>query len=214
MRNTFFYRTDDAILADSSFVAFFVDDTAWTDLSLNMNPRNATIGSISDGAYKAGDTLAKDFIRDLARQLFGTHLGADLFTNEDAVANNFNTKCDEIADTILQRTRNVNITNSSSSLTLDTSLNYYFLKDDASDTNICREIVTQMITKDTKRFQNVTDISYSSQFPGYWKVPFHAGDVLSYKITSTGSTDQHTAINTGRTSMETRTYQINLNVGN
>ena len=214
LRNTFFYRTDDAILADSSFVAFFVDDTAWSDLSLDMNPRYATIGSVSDGAYKAGDTLAKDFIRDLARQLFGTHLGADLFTNEDAVADNFNTKCDEIADAILQRTRNVNITNASSTLELDTSLNYYFLKDDPSNTNICREIVTQMISQDTERFQNVSDISYSSQFPGYWKVPFQAGDVLSYKITSTASANQHTAINTGRTSMDTRTYQINLNVGN
>ena len=81
-------------------------------------------------------------------------------------------------------------------------------------TSYLREIVTQMISQDTGRFQNVSDISYSSQFPGYWKVPFQAGDVLSYKITSTASANQHTAINTGRTSMDTRTYQINLNVGN
>ena len=211
LRNTFFYRTDDAILADSSFVAFFVDDTAFTNMQSTMNPKNGLIKTTSDGAYIANDNISKDFLRDLARQLFGTYLGADLFTNEDSVVTNINSKCDVVATNIMTKMQDVNIS-STANAHLDASLNYYFLKDDPSNLNICREIVVQMITQDTKRFQDISGLSYSNTYDGYWKVPFQAGDVLKYQLTVTPATNQVTAIDTGSGAMTPRTYTVKLNV--
>jgi hypothetical protein len=211
LRNTFFYRTDDAILADSSFVAFFVDDTAFTNMQSTMNPKNGLIKTTSDGAYIANDNISKDFLRDLARQLFGTYLGADLFTNEDSVVTNINSKCDVVAANIMTKMQDVNIS-STANAHLDASLNYYFLKDDPSNLNICREIVVQMITQDTKRFQDISGLSYSNTYDGYWKVPFQAGDVLKYQLTVTPATNQVTAIDTGSGAMTPRTYTVKLNV--
>ena len=211
LRNTFFYRTDDVILADGSFVAFFVDDTAFTNMQSTMNPKNGKIKTTSDGAYVADDVISKDFLRDLARQLFGTYLGADLFTNEDSVATNINSKCDVVAANIMTKMQNVNIS-STANVHLDSSLNYYFLKDDPSNLNICREIVTQMITQDTERFQDISGLSYSNTYDGYWKVPFQAGDVLKYKLTVTPASNQVTAIDTGSGAMTPRTYTVKLNV--
>ena len=176
-----------------------------------MNPKNGKIKTTSDGAYVANDVISKDFLRDLARQLFGTYLGADLFTNEDSVATNINSKCDVVAANIMTKMQNVNIS-STANVHLDSSLNYYFLKDDPSNLNICREIVTQMITQDNERFQNISGLSYSSTYDGYWKVPFQAGDVLKYKLTVTPASNQVTAIDTGSGAMTPRTYTVKLNV--
>ena len=76
IRNTFYYRTDDPITSDASFVYYYVDKSAWSTFSSDMNPFN---GTVTDGYYGSNttDDIGKDFLRELAKQLFSTYIGAE-----------------------------------------------------------------------------------------------------------------------------------------
>ena len=214
LRNTFFYRTDDAILADASFVYYYVDSAAFTNALTVLNPKNGTILSSIDGAYKAGDNVSKDFLRDLAKQLFGTHLGVDLFTNEDAVVTNINAKCDDVATAVMSKLTDVDV---SSATFTDASLNNLkYLKDDTSVTNISRELLVQMYTAAPSRFAtHATNIytGHGNTLDGYYEIPFEDGDIISYKVTVNPATGQLAEIPTGVASLTSRSYKVNLNVG-
>jgi hypothetical protein len=214
LRNTFFYRTDDVILGDSSFVYHYVDSAAFTNATSTLNPKNGTIASTTDGAYIAGDNISKDYLRDLAKQLFGTTLGVDLFSNEDAVVTNINSKCDDVATAVFSKLTDVNL--SSASFTDASFNNYKYSKDDGADTNICRELLTQMYALAPTRFSDGTSYAYTGNgntLDGYFQIPFQSGDVISYKVTVTPAADQLTAIATGVSALTPRSYQVNLNVG-
>ena len=214
LRNTFFYRTDDVILGDSSFVYHYVDSVAFTNATSILNPKNGTIASTTDGAYIAGDNISKDYLRDLAKQLFGTTLGVDLFSNENAVVTNINSKCDDVATAVFSKLTDVNL--SSASFTDASFNNYKYSKDDDTDTNICRELLTQMYALAPTRFSDGTSYAYTGNgntLDGYFQIPFQSGDVISYKVTVTPAADQLTAIATGVSALTPRSYQVNLNVG-
>ena len=209
-QNTFFFRTDEQINLDASFVAYYVDTSKWTTNMSVLSPKN---GTVTTNHYVSGDGVGKDFIRDLARQLFGTYLAADLFTNEDAVVADINTKCDSVASiiTLLLRTIDKSF-GSIIGLNQDSSGNYYF-KDNATTSNISREIFNEMITQAPHRFEDMTLYAYHAGVnDGFYRLPILAGDTLSYKVTIGSATGQAAAVPTGRTTMNPRTYTVTLKV--
>ena len=210
-QETFFFRTDTDITTDASFVYYYVDTTKWPNKNTTLSARN---GIVTSNGYVASDTGAKDFLRDLARQLFGTYLGADLFTNEDAVVADINTKFDTVANNIVSLLNSIDKTSGSfSGITIDGSGNKY-LKDDTSTSNISRELMNELITAAPARFADIkTYYKYNGAVEdGFYKIPILAGDTITFKITISPATNQTSAVPTGPSVLTSRSYTVVLNV--
>jgi hypothetical protein len=170
---------------------------------------------VTTNAYVAGDTGGKDFLRDLARQLFGTYLGADLFTNEDAVVSDIHSKFDTVANNIIALLLSIDKTNGVfPGITADVSGNKY-LKDNTSINNISRELLNELITAAPERFVDIkTNYKYNTTEDGFYKMPILTGDTIAFKVTINPASDQPTRVPTipGTQQMASRSYQVILNV--
>jgi hypothetical protein len=211
LQQTFFFRTDNPITSDASFVYYYTDMTKWPAAQTDLNPKN---GTISTGFYVANDNVSKDFIRDIARQLFGTYLGADLFTNEDSVVTNINAECDTVASTIRTLLGSIDKTAGLGSMAVDGSNNKY-MKDDLATSNITRELMNQLITTAPTRFVRIDqNYKYNATDDGFYRMPILEGDTITFKLTLAPSSSQTTVVNTGSAPlMDVRTYTVILNVG-
>ena len=212
LQNTFFFRTDKDITMDASFVYYYVDTNKWPNKNTTLSARN---GMVTSNGYVTNDSGGKDFLRDIARQLFGTYLGADLFTNEDAVVSDINSKFDTVADNIIALLFSIDKTNGVfPGITSDLSGNKY-LKDDTSNTNISRELLNEIMTAAPNRLIDIkTNYKYNATEDGLYKMPILTGDSIAFKVTITPASDQTTRVPTlpGTPQMLSRSYQVILNV--
>ena len=210
LQKTFFYRTDNPITTDASFVYYYVDTTKWSNQSTTLNPKN---GIVTVGGYVANDPGSKDFLRDLARQLFGTYLAADLFTNEDAVVADIHAKFDIVASNVVALLTSTDRTSGSLIGMSTDEFGKKYLKDNTSTSNISRELFNQLITNAPARFVDISNNSfYNLAEDGFYKMPIISGDKISFKVTISPSTSQIVAVPTGLTSMTSRSYTVVLNV--
>jgi nitrogen fixation protein FixH len=207
LSGVFFFKTDEDITSlptDSSYVEYYVDRSQLTGGAATLNPFN---GTVTNNHYVAGDHLGKDFLRDMAQQLFNTHFGVDLFTNEDAVITDISTKSDTVAADIFTLIGNVDKTNGINMGGTNGTYGKY-KKDDISNTNLCREILNQLLTLSPTRFADKTTIRKDAATPGVYGMPFVAGDTISYKLSVTAHPSQNTTVNTGKGALTTRTYKV------
>ncbi len=208
LQNTFFFRTDTAITTDASFVYYYVDTTQWSNKNTTLSARN---GIVTNNSYVTGDTGGKDFLRDLARQLFGTYLGADLFTNEDMVVADINSKFDTVATNIESLLLTIDKASGTfGGISTDSSGNKY-LKDDVSTSNISRELLNQLMTVAPARFVDIKT-NYGTMFDGFYKMPILAGDSISFKVTISPAVNQMVAVPTASAALTNRIYTVILNV--
>ena len=210
MQNTFFYRTDKEITTDASFVYYYVDSSKWSNKSLVLNPKN---GIVTTNMYVANDGIGKDFLRDLANQLFGTYLAADLFTNEDSVITDVNAKCDNVANYAVDLINSIDISAGNSSLLKTDLSGGKYLDDHVSTTNISRELFNQLMTSAPARFNDTKLQKYNADEDGFYKLPIFQGDTITFKMTISPSSAQTTAVPTGPTSLLSRSYTVLMNVG-
>jgi hypothetical protein len=149
----------------------------------------------------------------LARQLFGTYLAADLFTNEDAVVTDINLKFDTVASNIVSLLTNIDKTSGSITGLVTDEFGKKYLKDNTTTSNISRELFNQLITSAPARFVDIkTNSLYNLVEDGFYKMPIMSGDKITFKVTISPSSDQMVAVPTGRTSMASRSYTVILNV--
>ena len=210
MQNTFFYRTDRDITLDASFVYYYVDSSKWTNKSTVLNPKN---GIVTTNMYVAQDAVGKDFLRDLAKQLFGTYLGADLFTNEDSVITDVNAKCDDVATYAVALINSIDKTAGTSTLMKTDLSGAKYLDDQISTSNISRELFNQLMTSAPARFNDTKLQKYNSDEDGFYKLPIFQGDTITFKMTISPSTAQTAAVPTGPTALLSRSYTVVMNVG-
>ena len=211
MQNTFFYRTDKDITLDASFVYYYVDSSKWTNKSTVLNPKN---GVVTTNMYVSNDGVGKDFLRDLAKQLFGTYLGADLFTNEDSVITDVNAKCDDVATYAVALINSIDKTVGTSTLMKTDLSGAKYLDDQVSISNISRELFNQLMTNAPARFSDTKLQKYNaSGEDGFYKLPIFEGDTITFKMTISPSATQTTAVPTGLTSLLSRSYKVVMNVG-
>lgn len=210
LQNTFFYRTDQQITSDASFVYYYVDMSKWPDASTTLNPQNGTVVANS---YAANDNIGKDFLRDLAKQLFGTPLAADLFTNEDEVVAEISLYCSLVAGEIVALLKSIDIKDGSfAGISIDSSGNKY-MADNTSAQNISREVFNVLISNSPTRFDNIkTEWSYNGGVvdDGFYKMPIIPGDLISFKITVSPAPNQSSIIPTGPASLLPRSYTVIL----
>jgi hypothetical protein len=212
LQNTFFFRSDDPILSDASFVYYYVDPSKWLGFNDTLNPKN---GVVTTNQYVANDTIGKDFIRHLAAGLFGTYLGADLFTNEDVVNADIETKCDEIATIISNKITALNFVGGTFGDLIDDVNSKKYLPDNTSEENLGREMFNQLITAAPNRFVGINNLTtgytYNGVDDGYYKMPIVAGDSITFKVVLKPADGQSTAVQTGGTATD-RIYKVTLNV--
>ncbi len=206
-QQTFFFRTP---CQDSSNVDFYVDITKWPNSVVVLNPNN---GIVTTNAYVNGDTVGNDFLRDLANQLFGTHLGAKLFTNEYQIITDIVSKCDTVANGILTLLSSIDKTSGTvSALQTDSSGNK-FLRGNTTSANISGELFNQLRVYANGRFSNdFSQYKYNETEDGYYRLPILAGDSINFKITLSPSSEQRMIVPTGSTALIDRTYTVVLNV--
>lgn len=210
MQNTFFYRTDKDVTQDASFVYYYVDSTKWTNQSTVLNPKN---GVVTTNMYVSDDGVGKDFLRDLAKQLFGTYLGADLFTNEDSVVTDIHAKCDSVATYAVALINSIDKTVGTSTLLKTDLSGGKYLDDNVTTSNISRELFNQLMTSAPGRFNDTKPQKYNTVEDGFYKLPILQGDTITFKMTISPSTTQTAAVPTGPTSLQSRSYKVVLLVG-
>ena len=210
LQETFFFRTDDPITIDASFVSYYTDTTKWAAAQSTLNPKN---GTVTSNGYVASDNVSKDFIRDLAKQLFGTYLGADMFTNEDSVVTDINSKCDGVAVALMTLLNSIDKTvGTNGSLSTD-SAGSKFLKDVSSSDNISRELLNQIMAAAPTRFVDIkTNYKYNETEDGFYRMPILTNDTITFKLTLSPAAGQLAAVPTGLATMNSRTYTVILHV--
>ena len=220
IRNTFYIQTDEAITLDASFVYYYVDAAAWSEdatapSQTALNPKNGTIAGLNGGGYVAGDVVSKDFIRNLAYQLFGTYLGADLFTNEDLLVTDINGKCDDVATAIQAKINSVDVS-AGNFAGMVSGVNGKYLPDVESASNLTRELFNQMRNDNEgatiARFADMPSLAYAGKPAGFYHLPFVAGDTISFNLLINPEPDQHVAIATKGVPLDSRSYRVKLTV--
>lgn len=210
LQNAFFYKTDLLIIGSDSFVYHYVDTTKWQNIASTMNPQN---GRVEDG-FVSNDPIGKDFLRYLAKKLFGTYLAADLFINEDAVVAEIRTKCGDMATNIENLLNNIDLNQGiHPGLLQDSNQKLYMHDDRITSENISRELFNQLTARSPTRFSDLTLYKYNGTEDGFYKLPILAGDTISFKLTISPSTTQLNDVRTtSLTIIPDRTYGIKLRI--
>lgn len=171
---TFKFQTDsfDLTNADASDIQYYVKSAgSYMGLGGSWNPMSGTTVSVKIGSEtwgRAGTTDSDghtyanlhpdgDYVRHLAWVLFSTHFGVDLFTNEPELVAALDS---EMAGKVQA------VFDSAASMTNAT----------ATDANLCRALMRQMIEYNKERFSGLVDSS------GEQSLPLLAGDSISFRV--------------------------------
>jgi len=126
------------------------------------------------------NNVEHDFVRHLAKELFKTTLGADLFANEaDLRANLVSLSTVAMSDKLTQ---------------LDAS--GQFLGTEVADDNVSKHILDQIIALNPERMTDLSGNAVGGSSPmngqsSWFNVPVLAGDVLSFKFNIKPAPGQH-----------------------
>lgn len=219
MKKTFYFQTDSRDINDLSGedVKYYVNWPA----HVVLNPCHAFVSTDSvavtnaNGVIDDNRQLVKhDFIRHVAKDLFNTHLGVDLFSNEQALKDDLASKGHaEAWQSILTDISAVNVLNNTL-LGPDVSGEYY--TSDALDTsaNLCRELLGQLLNTAPSRVYDLSAIAVDANIAlEKFFIPFEDGDSISFKLTLSAAPNQHELVSKA-TPVPDRTYKIRLNVVN
>jgi len=239
IKDTFKFMTDatDVINLAESDIRYYVDSASWPSIA-DMHPANGMLDKTEDGArdpiasadgttaYAADKMMvAHDFTRYLAKELFNTHLGVDLFNNEKELLDSIRRACDDSAAghtyyDVLNVLKNVDLTGSGDSahtdLVSDADGNY-MTNSTASDSvanksNICRVLFSQMMdVSGVHRFADILT-GITTQDDGTTSapqsLPFLENDTISFKLIINPAADQNQL--TGVEPFGARSYEIRL----
>jgi len=219
MRDTFYFQTDSRDINDLSGedVKYYVNWPA----HVVLNPCHAFVSTDpiavtnANGVIDDNRQLVKhDFIRHVAKDLFNTHLGVDLFSNEQELKDDLASKGHtEAWSSILTDISAVNVLNNTL-LGPDASGEYY--TSDALDTsaNLCRELLGQLLQSAPSRVYNLSAIAVDGNLDlEKFFIPFEDGDSISFKLTLSAAPTQHELVSKADP-VPDRTYKIRLNVVN
>ena len=224
MQNVFRFQTDASDVDNnaSADLHYYTFMSSWPQNTI-LNPAHAMMDAAeSSGAMSAtfvtasGDTYASnknlvkhDFLRYVAHRLFNSVHGLDLIHNEAEMAEDVAAKGHTIwmhIKGILDSVSTASVTDPSGfTFGVDPFGNKYLTNTDASDVNVCREMMMQMISKSPERFiVGENDVAGV----GIRKLPFMDGDSFNFKITVNAAEGQHELINVAP--IPPRVYNIKI----
>ena len=208
MKAVFKYEADsfDVNDTDASDIKYYVYMNAWP-ATLKLNPVHAHTLSTTPMLPTAGEVLAEknlvkhDFVRYLAKSLFNTPHGVDLFSNEDALLTDLVQK-GAVARLAIDASLNAVDQASAAS---GTAPHKYSTNALTSAANFSRVLLRQVANSAPARFNGTADRS------GIHSIPFVNGDSISFKVSIAPASLQHNL--TGRpAAFDTRVYKIQLDL--
>lgn len=205
-----------AIFDASSDIQYYVFRKYWPT-ALNLNPshamldRNESAGMLVPGAsataYSADKSLVKhDFLRYIARNLFNTIHGVDLFRNEEDIRENLAYYGEVARVGIMSVLDTVGTMSANSVMEVDGSGNRYSTNEDTTVTNISRELMRQISVNAPGRLVAIDDAGGDSGI--IQSVPLSENDTLNFKVVMEASPGQHALTNVAV--IPARTYNIKL----
>ena len=217
MKSCFQYETDsnDITDANASDIRYYVNPTHWPSL----NPVNAMLDASASGASGAIATannsgvlssnkmlVAHDFVRYLAQKLFGTHYGVDLFNNEVNLLKDLRAICNDSSSghtwyDIVSKITAVGTSGTNANI-VGTAGSKYMTNADTTTSNLCRELLQQLIGSALPRFSSVLPTD------GAQPLPFEENDSISFKLTIAPATGQENLTNVA--AFSSRSYEIRL----
>ena len=215
MKSMFKFQTDSVNFTDEFItgVQYYVDTTFWPNLNpadammdqpLSLNPISTTDRY---GTLPANKMLvAHDYVRYLATKLFNTPYGVDLFSNETILLENIRALCSDDASghvwyDVSAKLHSIS-TNGTSPYLKGTPGYLYLTNELIDNTNICREIMLQMMGNEPHRFANITDTFLPQS------IPFENEDTFNFSVNFLAAQGQESL--TGVSHIPDRKYQIKL----
>jgi hypothetical protein len=203
---------------DSSNAATHMNDTSSVDIRYYVDtskwPASNSGAVISDVLTNENTNLnlKSDYISYLAKQLFNTERGIDLFNNEDALLTDFKSKCDTFWTNIKTSyiTKIDKTSGDHTEVATDENSRKYLTNNTATATNLTRELLLQMVDASNTRFSDIQ--TFYDNTTGLYAVPFLVGDKVSFILTVHSDPDQKSVIGISNTQVEDRTYKISLTV--
>jgi hypothetical protein len=191
------------------------------DASMNNTGSAGAILSTSAAgvAYTSQEmTVADDYVRYLARELFNTAYAVDIFNNASEVANSVvvqgMTKTWSDISGILQKCGTSYANSSPNAITagIDASLNYFTTESNKTNANICRELFMQLANKAPTRFVATAEPTAGRirQVDTMQPLPFIAGDTIKYTLEIKSATNQGKIISNTTVDPPARTYIIKM----
>ena len=186
--------------------------------NLTLNPANGMMDqSRSYNPIQVTTTpnkmlLKHDFIRYLAKNLFNTPKGVDLFNNERELVEHINSLGNDSFQTDISGLLWKYSTNSTypigNGFVVDpiTGLKAT-TNDNTSDENICWVLLNKLLESVPERFKDLGSVIDSS---GVFPLPILEGDTINFVFSITPATNQH--LLTDVSEISTRRYQIKLMV--
>jgi hypothetical protein len=181
-----------------------VDNVVATDVQYKVvDPTTSWVYSPADAELYAGsinsgglDQVQHDWVRYLAQSLFGTHLGVDLFTNEEEVRSNL------VTDSLNAIKSRFTALAALGDLTDDDIL------DGTVQINPSRQILRQIITMDPTRLDEFHNDPVADG-NGFFQMPLRAEDKLYFVFTAKSDASQNDIV-AGSSVPADRTYLIQM----
>ena len=211
MKAVFKYEADsfDVNDTDASDIKYYVYMNAWP-ATLKLNPAHAHTLTVSPMLETAGEVVAEknlvkhDFVRYLAKSLFNTPHGVDLFSNEDALLTDLVQKG---AAARLAIDASLNAVNQAAAALSGTAPHKYSTNATATAANFSRVLLRQVANAAPARFHGTADIS------GIHSIPFENGDSINFKVAiAPAANQQHLTLPGQVAAFDTRVYKIQLNL--
>jgi hypothetical protein len=167
----FQFKTDSDDITDETATDILyktVYATSADPLGIDLDT-NAVVTSSAIDTDAINNHVTYDFVRYLASKLFNTHLGVDLFYNEESLRTTLNADFKIAFNTVLN------------------TLNDEGEKDN-SDSTPAKSILDQIIASDPDRLQDITSLSVGEN---WYKVPLAVNDKLYFLLTVSAAENQH-----------------------
>jgi hypothetical protein len=202
LSGVFKFQTDSDDLTDASAadIQYACDSTNWPDLSFSEGAV-AGVNSINS----SDTTTRQDMLRHVAKDIFGTHYGVDLLSNEEEIQEDIDNLDTDLKTAILTALD-------------DTGGTTFFPKTRADATgNYAKEVLDKLIyeiknnNNDDARIRS--DEMLANANGGFHNFVFKSGDSLTFKVTynpSEGEGQAHGEVSTA--TMSKRSYLVKLNV--
>lgn len=210
-RDIFKFQSDsvDFLNEEATDIKYYVYASEWS--AALIHPANGIVTTANAVGSIAGATLKQDFVRHIALELFNTHHAVDLFTNEEALILDLETKCDEVNGLIkVQLDKSDSAAASKPTGMFGDAVPWHRKRDDSVAENFSRTLFKQLLSVEPERLsQFTTGADLSAIHP----IPFKQGDSISFKLIVNAA--DHSAIfgevDTAPT-VDARSYKIKLNM--
>jgi hypothetical protein len=171
MQSLFQFQTDstdinDISLNDIKYKVVYSSATPPLPLGIDIDTSSNVASGAVSGSAGLNQNLTYDYLRHLADELFGTHLGVDLFNNEEQVRSELNLRFKTALDTML--------TNDNGD------------ERHSGEDTYMRASLLQIIKNAPERLNNIPSLEVGQDATTnetWYKTPFLAGDKIYFNLT-------------------------------